>query len=147
MIATLLRNKMARYDPFLLISFFIDWQISVSCFVSMSFVGFFCWHCHTTSHSTTPQPMKSKRRRYTVVTLLNDLHNWPHYFWFKWKGWEQIIFSLAKRMTIIHIAFTWVMVSLDFKLYDSVCWSKVLCHRSEICTYLTPVWSKILAAQ
>ena len=26
----------------------------------------FCWHCHKTSHSTTPHPMNRARRRYTV---------------------------------------------------------------------------------
>ena len=35
----------------------------------------FYWHCHTSSHSTTPHPMNSARRRYTVVTLLYDMCN------------------------------------------------------------------------
>ena len=33
----------------------------------------FCWHFHTSSHSTTLHPMNRARRWYTVVTLLYDL--------------------------------------------------------------------------
>ena len=35
--------------------------------VNVAFLTF--WHCHTTSHCTTPHPVKRARRWYTVVTL------------------------------------------------------------------------------
>ena len=68
--------------------------------------NFFCWHCHTTSHSTTPHPMNRARRWYTVITLLYDLCSGLNIFGFKREEWEQITFSLAKLMNILHIAFT-----------------------------------------
>ena len=41
-----------------------------------------------------------------VVTLHNDLCSCLSILDFKWEVWEQITFSLAKLMTIMHIAFT-----------------------------------------
>ena len=41
--------------------------------------GFFCWHYHTTSHSTTPHPMNRARRWHTVVTLPYDLCYWSRH--------------------------------------------------------------------
>ena len=38
--------------------------------------------------------------------LLYDLYSGLAIFDFKWEGWEQITFSLAKLMTIMHMAFT-----------------------------------------
>ena len=53
-----------------------------------------------------PHPIKRASRWYTVVMLLYDLCWWPCHIDNKWEGWEQITFSLAKLMTIMHIAFT-----------------------------------------
>ena len=56
---------------------------------------------HTTSRSTTPHPKKRAMRWYTVVTLLYDL------CWLPLNGRveNRSPFSLAKLMTIMHIAF------------------------------------------
>ena len=75
----------------------------------LSFVFFlltktFCWHCRTTSHSTTSHRATGWN---AVVTLLYDLGYWPCHFRLEMGGWEQITtFSLAKHMNIMHIAFT-----------------------------------------
>ena len=74
------------------------------CFWNLLLIFCCCWHCHTTSHSTTPHPMNWARRWYTVVLLLYDLCSGLAIFDFKWEEWEQI--TSAKLMTIIHIAFT-----------------------------------------
>ena len=69
-------------------------------------VSHFCWQCHLTSHSTTPHPMSRARRWYTVVTLLYDLCSGLTILDFKWEERKKITFSLAKLITIMHIAYT-----------------------------------------
>ena len=47
---------------------------------NLAFSIVFCWHWHTTSHSTTPHPMNRARKWFTVVTLLYCLCYWPCHF-------------------------------------------------------------------
>ena len=65
----------------------------------------FCWHCHTTCHSTTHiQWIGQEVVNCCCVTLWSVLLASP--FFYKWEGWEQITFYLAKLMTIMCIAIT-----------------------------------------
>ena len=56
----------------------------------LNLTTFYCWHCLTTSHFTTPYTMNRARRWYTVVILLYDLGSCLVIFNFKSEGWEQI---------------------------------------------------------
>ena len=57
---------------------------------------YICWHCHTTSHSTTPHPLNRGRRRCTVVMSLQGLCYWLRHF---------LIFNGMGEIRSVHCCF------------------------------------------